>query len=218
MSPTRFAEDAAVQEAAERFRRAGFRVTQDEQLDLCGGFKPDLIARNGTETTVVAVRPRSALAADANIAHVVREIESIPDWSFELVIVPEPELLDAPGAVQSLDDSDIAQRLKDAEDLLESARIELAFLWAWSALEAKLRRSMAASEDSGERVTSTRFLINHVSFLGIVDDNDIALLRSLSATRNAIVHGFALDGIDTTDVRRLITLVRHLPTSVALEE
>ena len=218
MNPTRIAEEAAVREAAERLRRGGFEVVAGERLDLCGGFEPDLVARRGDEVTVVEVKPRSALAAHPTIAQVARAIESTPNWTFELVIVPEPELLEAPRVLKSLDGPGIDGRLEEAEELLVAGRFESAFLLAWSALEAKLRSSLATDDVSDERVTNTRFLLNQASFLGIMNDEDVAILRSLYEVRNAIAHGFFADGADLAEVRTLISLVRRLPAFVAAAE
>jgi Holliday junction resolvase-like predicted endonuclease len=209
VNPARIAEDAAVREAAERYRRAGFEVSEGERIDLCGGYEPDLVARKGQQVTVVEIKPRSALAADSRIAQVAREIDSMPNWSIELVIVAEPELLEAPTVLASLDEVEIEQRLAEVEELMKSDRWESAFLLAWSALEARLRNSVAADGDSEERVTNTRFLLNQASFLGVLDEDEMSIVRSLYEARNAIAHGFSHSGIGNDEMRELIALVRR---------
>ena len=129
------------QKTAEEYRSQGYEVEQGAPLEFLPGFRADLLVQRGDETKVVAVKARQSLAADPRIAEVARLLESKPGWSFELLLVSEPERVESPEGISSFDGEHIAKRLEEAEQSLNGGLPEAAFLMAWSALEAAMRAS-----------------------------------------------------------------------------
>ena len=81
---------------AEEYRSRGYEVLLEASLDFLPGFRADLLVRKGDEVKVIEVKSRPSLAADPKISELARIIESKPGWTFELLLVSEPEKLDSP--------------------------------------------------------------------------------------------------------------------------
>ena len=116
---------------AEEYRSKGYEVLLEAPLDFMPGFRADLLVRKGDETRVVEVKSRPSLAADPKIGELARLIESMPGWTFELVLVGEPEKVDSPEGARSFEIDGILQRIEEAERSLQAELPEAAFLLAW---------------------------------------------------------------------------------------
>ena len=86
---------------AEEYRSRGYEVVMEAPLEFFPGFIADLLVRKGDEVKVIEVRSRPSLAADPRIGELARRVESKPGWTFELVLVSEPEKLDSPTGARS---------------------------------------------------------------------------------------------------------------------
>ena len=124
---------------AEEYRGKGYEVVFEAPLDFLPGFSADLLVRKGDDVRVIEVKSRSSLAADPKISELARLIDAKPGWSFELVLVSEPEKLDSPEGARSFESERILQRIEEAEKSLQAKLPEAAFLLAWSASEAVIR-------------------------------------------------------------------------------
>ena len=109
-------------------------MSQDVFLDFFPGFCADLVVRKGTETKVIEVKKRSSLAANPRLRELAQVIDSKPGWKFELLLVGEPEKVDAPGELYSLGEEGISQRLGEAERALSLELAEAGFVLAWAAV------------------------------------------------------------------------------------
>ena len=78
---------------AEEYRSKGYEVLQETPLEFLPGFRADLVVRKGGEAKVIEVRRRSSLAANPKVRELAEIIDSMPGWSFELILVGEPEKL-----------------------------------------------------------------------------------------------------------------------------
>ena len=127
-------EDATILErrladvTAEEYRSKGYVVSREESLDILPGFHADLVARKGDKVKVIEVKCRSTLTATPEVSELARLLNSKPGWSFELILVGEPERLESPHGVQSFEEEDICQRIEQAEKVLESGFAEAAYL------------------------------------------------------------------------------------------
>ena len=83
-----------LQATAEQYRREGYDVEIEPRLDFLPG-RPDLVARKGGENRVIEVKSRSALGS-RSASDIARIVRSQPGWSFDLVLVGEPERVDSP--------------------------------------------------------------------------------------------------------------------------
>ena len=197
------------QKTAEEYRSQGYEVEQGAPLEFLPGFRADLLVRKDDEVKVVVVKARRSLAADPKIAEVARLLESKPGWRFELLLVSEPERMDAPERINSFDGERIAGRLEEAEQSLQVGLPEAAFLLAWSALEAATRALVEIPGGENARITSPRFLLDQATFQGLISRNEHNEFNRMLKYRNAIVHGFDTDDFDDELVVALIDAVRR---------
>ena len=201
------------QKMAEEYRGQGYEVEHGAPLEFLPSFRADLLVHKGDETKVVAVKARQSLAADPKIAEVARLLESKPGWSFELLLVSEPERVDSTEGISSFDGERIAKRLAEAEQSLNDGLSEAAFLLAWSALEAAMRSLIEAEGVPITRITSPQFLLDQTTFHGLLSRDEYDELRRMLKHRNVIVHGFDTDGFDDELVVGLIDIVRRVATN-----
>ncbi len=135
-------EQARIRSLAEEYRERGYEVitepTADQLPDFLANYRPDLIASQGGETTVVEVKSRRSLAAETQAREIARLIEGKPGWNFELVIVgsaPDDPLF---GSV-TLDLEGARRGIEEARSLVASGFTGPALLTGWAASEAALR-------------------------------------------------------------------------------
>ena len=195
---------------AEEYRSKGYEVLQETPLDFLPGFRADLLVRRGSETKVIEIKRRSSLAADPRVRELAQILDSKPGWSFELILVGEPEMLDSPEEAHSFDREGILRRLGDAERTLESGIPEAAFVLAWSALEAAIRGLTAEQGMSSAGITTSAFILDQAVSLGIVSREEYDYLTRMNKYRNAVVHGFGVAGFGDELVAELIRTVRRM--------
>ena len=202
---------------AEEYRSKGYEVTLAPKLDFLPGMTPDLLASRGDERIVVEVKSRTSLSADRRVAELARIIEDKPGWSFDLVLVAEPEKLDSPEGARSFEREQILRRSEAAEDLLEADMAEVAFIVAWSACEASIRSQVAEQGVPDRGVTASLFLLDQAVFEGVLSRSEYKYLTGLLPYRNAIVHGFDSGEFDAALVAGLIAFARRMadPASVS---
>ena len=103
---------------AQEYRSKGYGVSTGVLLDFFPNFQADLVVRKGDESKVIEVRSRSSLAADRRISELANIIDSKPGWTFELILVSEPESRDAPAGARSFESESILQRIEQAKKAL----------------------------------------------------------------------------------------------------
>ena len=197
-------------EVAEEYRSKGYEVSVGPALDFLDGFQADLVVRKGGESKVVEVKTRAALAADRRIRELVDAIDSRPGWSFELVLVGEPENLYAPTGAVPFERDNIIERIKQAEKAFDSGLWEAAFMLAWSACEAATRMLLINEGVSKEGITSASYVVDQARYLGLLSRDDYLQLSDMQGYRNAIIHGFSHDEIGEQQVAGLFKTARNL--------
>lgn len=209
-------EDATILETrladvtAEQYRSKGYVVSRGEALDVLPGFRADLVARKGDEVKVIEVKCRSTLTATPEVSELARLLNTKPGWSFELVLVGEPEGLDSPDDAKSFEGENILQRIKQAERVLESGFPEAAFLLAWSAFEAVLREMIEEEGVSIKRITTSGYVLNLAVIHGVISRDDYQDLAGTMKYRNAISHGFEVNEFGDELVVGLIETTKRL--------
>ena len=214
-------EQIFVQKTAEEYRNRGYEVLQEVPLDFLPGFRADLIAQNADEVKVIEVKARRSLAANPKITELARIIESKPGWSFELLLVNEPEQLHSPDEVRPFKNADILMRIDQAEKLLELGYPEAAFTLAWSAYEATVRELIAAEGVSDTGITASGYVFDQAIFRGLISREENNTLTEMRKYRNAIVHGYVADDFSGKLVTELIETIRRIATttdSTSLQE
>ena len=203
---------------AEEYRSKGYEVLLEAPLDFMPGFRADLLVRKGDEMRVIEVKSRPSLAADPKISELARLIESMPGWTFELVLVGEPEKMDSPEGARSFESEKIVHRIEEAERSREAGLPEAAFLLAWSASEAVIRVLLAGQGVSSTSITSPGYVLDQGVYHGVISREDYDALTRMRKYRNAIVHGFGTDDFDDGLVAELIATIRRIMTTPALRD
>lgn len=209
-------EDIAISERqfvakkAAEYRSRGYEVFQEIPLDFMPGFVADLVVRKDGETRVIEVKTRTSLAVTPQMTELAEAISARPGWSFDLLLVGEPERLDAPESAQPFTESHIDRRINQAEKVLAMGFAEAAFLLAWSACEAAVRVLAAAEGVEIRRATHSGYILGQAVYHGAISRNDDAYLSDMLAYRNAIVHGFDVPDFDDERARELIAAARKL--------
>ena len=218
VGPATDSEYLLARKTAEEYRSNGYDVQLEVSLDFFPGFRADLVVRKGDEVKVIEVKSRPSLAADPRISELAKLIESKPGWSFELVLVGEPERVDSPAGALPFEGQGILRRLEQAKMSLEAGIPEAAFLLAWSAGEAALRELIAAEGVSDSRITSPLFVLDQAVFRGVISREEYDSLAGMLRFRNAIVHGFSADDLSDALVTELIGTIRSIAATPASED
>ena len=197
-------------QTAEEYRSRGYEVVLEAPLEFLPGFTADLLVRKGDEVKVIEVKSRPSLADDPRIGELVRRIESMPGWTFELLLVSVPEKLDSPAGARSFGNENIAHRFEEAERALEAGLPEAAFLLAWSAHEAAIRVVFAEQGITESGITGPHFVLNQAVIHGVISRQEYKTLKEMLKYRNAIVHGFSLSDFRAELVVDLITAGRRI--------
>ncbi len=201
---------------AEDYRNKGYEVLLDAPLDLLPGFRADLLVRKGDEVRVIEVKSRNSLAADPRVRELAQLIDSKPGWSFDLLLVSEPERLDSPAGACSFENETIVRRIEEAEKSLQAGLPEAALLLAWSALEAAIRALVVAQGES-DSITSSRFVLDQAIFHGAISREEYDALVLMLQYRNAVTHGFGVEDFNDHMVMDLIEAARRILADAAID-
>lgn len=195
---------------AKEYRSRGYAVALNAPVDFLPGYRPNLVVRKGGKAKVIEVKSRSSLEANPQVRELARIIDSKPGWSFELLLVAQPERLDAPDGARSLERGDILRRVEEAEAVLGSGHAEAALLLAWSACEAAVRLLLADEGVSGTEITTAGYVLGQATYLGILSRDEYRHLTHVRKYRNAIVHGYSHGGFGEELVTDLVKDVRRM--------
>ncbi len=199
-----------IEKKVAEYRSKGYEVEQDVPLEFLPGFLADLVVRKDGETKVIEVKYRASLAASPKTGELARILHNKPGWSFELLLVGEPEKLDSPEGARSIAVEEVRQRLAEAEKALRHGLSEAAFLLVWSAFEAAVRELIAAEGVSITRVTQSGYVLDQAVYHGVISRVDYDYLADMRRYRNAIAHGFDVNGFSDEKVTELIGVVLRL--------
>ena len=170
----------------------------------------DLVARKDDEVRVIEVKTRTSLALTPKLNELAEILYSKPGWSYDLLLVGEPEKLDSPEGARSFAAEEVRQRLAEAEKALGHGLGEAAFLLVWSAFEGATRELIAAEGVSIERVTQSGYVLDQAVYHGVISREDYDYLADMRKYRNAIAHGFDVNGFSDEKVTELIGVVVRL--------
>ncbi|MCY4616043.1 MAG: hypothetical protein OXC71_06600 [Chloroflexi bacterium] len=205
-------EAATVRVIAENYRRDGYEVSSRSPLDFAPDVSVDLLARKGDEVKVIEVKSRSSLAESSRTSEIAEMVRAKPGWSFELILVGEPEQIESTESQQPLGFAGIRRRLDEATKALADEQAEAAFLLAWSACEATLRVLVADEGAPAIDINAPDRVLDHAVFQGVVSRDEYGSLVEMRRLRSALVHGFEVDGVGESTVNELIELVSQLIT------
>lgn len=210
-----------VKEIAAEYRKKGHEVIEyptPEQLpDFMDGFTPELLVRIGDYTKVVEVMGGHPHSRDRRPGDLARLLADKPDWGHELALIGKMEGLQLPEDALSFDRDHILQNIETANELLKSGFHREALLTAWAALEATVRIRNKLEGIPPDHLSAPAILSQAV-YYGAISTNDHTALNELRKYRNAVAHGFKLDGFDPVIVRKLNRMVKRLLPSVKAME
>ena len=213
MEATISPEKVRARDLAEEYRRKGYEVIEEpdaEQLpDFLAGYRPDLLVKKETGTTVVEVESRSSLKEDPKAREIARILQTKPDWNFELVLVREQKRLDVPNGSRPFTREDVHCRLEAVNALLEAGASEAAFLQTWASAEAAL---WILAENAGFIPDNhgSRPLVSHTAVNGLISREDYNFLIHAMKYRNALVHGYELADFDPAMIGKLANLTKSI--------
>lgn len=134
-------------------------------------------------------------------------------WRFSLVVIDPRSDEVAPSAQPLLDREAIADRLKQAKELLRTGTKNAAFLLLWVSIEALLRQLAIREGLPLERIPSST-LLKELFSLGILSRDDLEMAQRALAVRNALVYGFEATGLDQIS-EELARLAQRLEAELA---
>ena len=199
-----------IDKKAAEYRSRGYEVEENCQLDFLPGFRADLVVRKNDEARVIEVKSRTSLAWSPGMKELAELLYDKPDWSYDLLLVGEPEKLESPEGAHSFTEEEIRRRLAEAKKVLESGSGEAAYLLAWSACEAATRNLIETEGISITRVTTAAYVLDMAVMHGIISREDHNYLSDMMKYRNAIAHGFDANGFSDDKVTELIEVVVRL--------
>ena len=210
MDDSTASEVIAAQAIADEYRRDGYEVSRDVALDFAPGLTADLLVRKNGETKVVDIKTRSSLAESPKSSKLAGLLRDKPGWSFHLLLVGEPPRLDSPEGVEPVCIEDALAGLDEAGRALDGGHGEAAFLIAWSACEALLRALVRHEGASEANVSVGDAVLGEAVYFGVMGNDDYERMTELRKYRDAIAHGFRLDGFSGELVVELITIARRV--------
>ena len=210
MGHTAMSEELLAYVVEKDFRKKGYEVLPAQKLDFLPDFIPDLVVRRDGETRVVEIGSRSSLATSPQLTEWARTIHSRPGWSFQLVLLGEPEKLESPEGLRPFEVPDVHLRIQQAEAVLASGLREAAFLLAWTACEAAIRICIAEPGSSNARITTSGHLLDLARFVGVISRGDYRYLTDAQRNRNAVAHGFGISNLTDASVTSLLETARRI--------
>ena len=199
-----------IDKKAAEYRSRGYEVEENCQLDFLPGYRADLVVRKGEETRVIEVKARTSLARSPRMTELAEILYEKPGWSYDLLLVGEPEKLESPEGAKPFAEEEIRRRLAEAAVVLEKGSGEAAYLLVWSACEAAIRNLIETAEISITRVTTASYVLDMAVMHGIISREDNDYLTDMMKYRNAIAHGFDVNGFSDRKVTELIEVVVRL--------
>jgi hypothetical protein len=199
-------ESDVIARVADAYRRRGYDVDvmpRGSRLpEFLGGFRPDLIARNPTESVVVKVQIGTRTSVAERLRDVAESVNREPGWRFSLAFANpgrSDDILEAEPAPLSV----LEGRLRRAEDLVGRGQEEAAFLLFFSALEGILRVLGRRAHLPVENLPPTA-LFRELYSAGEIEREHFEALMRLQPTRDLLAHGFQTQDLpDLQEIREL---------------
>jgi hypothetical protein len=207
--------DGAIQSLARRYREEGYDVIVEPRVDDLPppfqSFRPDLLARRGTEGVIAEVKRRRPASRErwAEVERMAEAARNLPGWRFDLMVIDDnTEGPEAEGHDWST--GEIRRALADAEELIDRSSTAPALLLLFAALEAQLR-ALATIERVAIPARGVGPLASALTTEGVLSRKDYRALMDALAVRNAVAHGLTPDAMpDQAALRRLLAIARRL--------
>ncbi|WP_129678394.1 hypothetical protein [Candidatus Chloroploca sp. Khr17] len=202
-------------EIAREYRKLGYEVilepNRSQLPEFLASFQPDMLARNNIETVVVEVKSRDTLSQSAHMEALAAVIQRHEGWRFELVVTNHREK-GTRIRIKDIDDllttQDIVYRLNEARTLSDKEYGEAAFLLAWSATEATLRRAASQHRISAE--DSSISILKNLFAQGLINEDQYKKLSRSISVRNSLAHGLRETKTSASELKTLLVTTEQL--------
>jgi len=198
---------------ATEYEKKGYDVIMypkgGDRPNFLKNFQPDMIAHKGKDFVVIEVKSQKTLKGQSYLAKLASAVENHPQWRFELIITNPRKRLKIDPATRLISFREIEERMRVAQDMLNSKQYVAAFLLAWTAIEAKMRIIL---KDLGKDVEDIppMGIIKTIYSLGLISRKNYDSLEGYFKLRNLIVHGFEPLKLDSKMITKLEVLLRQL--------
>jgi hypothetical protein len=197
---------------AQQYRDEGYAVITHPDRDHLPGFAADsgadLMVTRGNERVLVQVkRSRADVEADPNLAQRADIINRQPGWRYDLVVLEPDNPLRRLAGEPTVDQINLI--LAEAERV-QAVSSRAAFVLAWSALEAAMRRYAKRVGLNGTVGTQPLLMVRELYSQGYVSPEDFTRLEATRRLRTEIVHGLAPPEVDAATVQAVENLARRL--------
>jgi Holliday junction resolvase len=202
-----------LEQVAQQYRDRGYDVVlQPRRPELpapISKLHPDLLARKDDDIVVVEVKTRESLRSKPLASELAKAVRAQPGWRFELIIANPEQHIFLPLGVRVLEEHEVAQRLAEAQALLDQGHLEAALLLAWSGAEAALRLTAEREGIALER-QDPPFLLKQLALSGVLSREAYASLWNVMELRNAVAHGHRPPQLDPAVISQLAELAARL--------
>jgi hypothetical protein len=206
-------EERRLRTAAREYAQQGYRVirhpAQVERPEFLAAFEPDMIAYGTPENVVVEVRSRDTLAGAKELVALTAAVNAQAGWRIDLIVTNPLKLAIVQKGSVILAQGEAQERVMGARQLLTLEQIEAAFVLAWSAIEAQLRRFGDSGPIPVDYVGETSLLGDAYS-IGMIALDDYEILRDALEQRNALVHGYGVPDDLASLTARVIEIAERL--------
>ena len=183
--------------------------TQEKLPSFLGSHQPDAIASKGDLNIVIEVKSRRTRASDILLSDLQNRIAPHKNWKLDVIFVSEKQ--ESLTAIPAPHPELIRQGILEVEELLTTSHARVAFMLAWSLLEAAHNR---VSEGEVSHSRSPGQVIQSLAMRGFIGTAAERSLRSLSDLHNRIVHGDLGADVSSDNVEQVLSAINE---TLALE-
>ncbi len=203
------------------YENEGFAILKEpapEDLPFhLDGYRPDLIASKGNSGIIVEIKTSAERISVDRFQSIAQEISSHPGWRFMLVTLDDVDAERIPTTASDLPTwSQLLEKLKQVELMVQSGVFEPALLYLWGIFEAALRKRAIQQNIPVERLPSA-ILLNHMYSQGEISVDQIDFFQQLMHKRNRIAHG-GNEVIDVNFAASIVNAVAGLLTEWSFAE
>jgi hypothetical protein len=203
-----------LERVAQQYRNEGYDVTLlpkgDHLPAFAAGFRVDLLATRRDENVLVRVlRTRSELQADPEVPRQADVTNQHAGWRYDVVILYHDDPVRRAGGGEPTVEQ-IQEMLDEAERVAPCAAYRAAFVLAWAALEAVLRRLARPAGLGGDSDTQPAVLMRELYVNGHLSHEDFVHLDQLRQLRAAIIHGLVPPSVDAEKVQTILNIAKRL--------
>lgn len=200
-------------EVIDEYQAKGYEVilqpTPADVPEALTPYKLDLLAWNNEEHVVVEISSLPRLKEHAYLPALVEAINTLPQWTLELVTVsPDTEEVCEPDALL-LSKEQIYSRLARVHALLDAADFDTAMLLCLTTAEGTLRL-LACENQIDLTECGPSCIVSTLYSMGIYGRDEYDVLQSALRYRNMLVHGYTTSQRDPKSVEQLIAVVESL--------